>query len=75
MVVSHGTIKDNSIYRKDLDKFIRLQNQIENKTEECKKLLSKPITIIVRDNLMVKNQGVVITGDLSTESRDSKHRR
>ena len=71
MVVSHETIKDNSIYRKDLDKFIRLQNQIENKTEECKKLLSKPITIIVRDNLMVKNQGVVITGDLSTESRDS----
>ena len=45
MVVSHETIKDNSIYRKDLDKFIRLQNQIENKTEECKKLLSKPITI------------------------------
>lgn len=71
MVVSHGTIKDNSIYRKDLDKFIRLQNQIENKTEECKKLFSKPITIILRDNLMVKNQGVVVTGDLSTESRDS----
>ena len=67
---NNGTAFENySIYEKHLDKFNRLQKQLEEKEKESQKLFSKPVTIILKDSLMIKNQGVVITGSLSMESK------